>query len=168
MRALIQRVSQATVEVDERVTGTIQHGLVILLGIRDNDTVDQASTLAEKIVNLRIFGDQAGRFDRSVRDVGGACLVVPQFTLYADTRKGRRPSFTAAARPEVAEPLVGTFCQTLRSQGLEVATGVFGAHMAVQLINDGPVTIWLDTEDLARPRRSHHRSGQTPDDVFGC
>ncbi len=160
MRALIQRVSQAAVQVDGRITGVIERGLVVLLGIHVDDTAGQAVTLAEKIAHLRIFGDDAGRFDRSVRDVGGACLVVSQFTLYADTRKGRRPSFVAAARPDTAEPLVAVFCETLRAQGLEVASGVFGAHMTVQLVNDGPVTIWLDTDDLARPRRSHQRSDQ--------
>lgn len=153
MRALIQRVSQAEVRVGKQVTGAIKQGLVVLLGIHADDTVTQANLLAEKIAHLRVFSDDAGRFDRSVRDIGGDCLVVSQFTLYADTRKGRRPSFTAAARPEVAEPLVAAFCAALRAQGLVVASGVFGASMAVELINDGPVTIWLDTDDQARPRR---------------
>ncbi len=167
MRALVQRVTQAAVLVDEDVTGAIKHGLLVLLGVHADDTPELAATLAEKIAYLRIFSDEAGRFERSARDVGAACLVVSQFTLYADVRKGRRPSFTAAARPEVAEPLVAAFCQAMRGQGLPVASGVFGAHMAVQLTNDGPVTIWLDTEDLARPRRAHHRTGRLADRAVG-
>lgn len=155
MRALVQRVSQAAVHVNGHVTGAIQQGLVILLGVHAADTADQAMALADKIAQMRIFGDETGRFDRSALEIGAACLVVSQFTLYADVRKGRRPSFSAAARPDIAEPLVAAFCQALRRQGLEVASGVFGAHMAVQLINDGPVTIWVDTDDLARPRRTH-------------
>ena len=154
MRALIQRVTQANVTVDDAVIGAIDEGLVILLGVGEDDGEAEAQQLAEKIANLRIFGDAAGKFNRSLLDVGGAALVVSQFTLYADTRKGRRPSFARAAHPDVAAPLVDRLCAILRDLNITVATGVFGAHMQVQLTNNGPVTISLDTDDTSRSRRS--------------
>jgi len=157
MRALIQRVTQAQVTVDNNVVGAIEEGLMILLGVGDTDDDDEARVLADKIANLRIFSDNAGKFNRSLLDIGGAALVVSQFTLYADTRKGRRPSFVHAAHPDVAVPLVDLFCDTLRALNITVATGVFGAHMNVQLTNNGPVTIFLDTDDGQRSRRSADR-----------
>jgi len=144
MRALIQRVTSGKVTVEGRTVGEIGHGLVILLGVGQGDGDEQARFLAEKIAMLRIFGDEDGKFNRSLQDVGGEALVVSQFTLYADTRKGRRPSFTDAALPEVAAPLVGRFAGFLRELGVPTQTGEFGAHMLVELVNDGPVTIWLE------------------------
>jgi D-tyrosyl-tRNA(Tyr) deacylase len=155
MRAVIQRVSKASVAVGGEVAGQIGAGLLILLGVGASDGPAEAELLAEKIANMRIFSDEAGRFNRSVLDAGGAALVVSQFTLYADTRRGRRPSFSAAAAPELAAPLVEAFAAALRSRGLPVATGVVGAHMAVDLQNDGPVTIVLDTEAFREPRSAH-------------
>ncbi len=157
MRALIQRVTQAQVIVDNDVVGTIGEGLVILLGVGDADGEGEAQQLADKIANLRIFSDDEGKFNRSLLQVGGAALVVSQFTLYADTRKGRRPSFVHAAHPDIAAPLVNLFCDTLRALNIGVATGIFGAHMNVQLTNNGPVTIWLDTDDEQRSRRSANK-----------
>jgi len=154
MRALIQRVTQAAVYVEGQTVGAIGQGLVILLGITDGDTAATAEGLAHKIALLRIFGDSEGRFNLCATDVGAAALVISQFTLYADTRKGRRPSLTQAAKPEVAAPLVESFAQALDAHGVPVKRGVFGAHMLVEIHNDGPVTIWLDTDDLARPRRA--------------
>ena len=144
MRAVCQRVSEARVRVDGAVTGEIGHGLVVLLGIARGDGADEVERLAGKVARLRIFGDDRGRFDRSLLDVNGAALVVSQFTLIADTRKGNRPSFTDAAPPEEAEPLYDRFCASLRAEGIPVETGVFGAIMAIELVNDGPVTIVLD------------------------
>ena len=154
MRALIQRVTQAAVHVEGQTVGAIGQGLVILLGISDSDTAATAESLAHKIAQLRIFGDSEGRFNFCAADVGAAALVISQFTLYADTRKGRRPSLTQAARPDVAAPLVERFAQALDAHGVPVKCGVFGAHMLVEIHNDGPVTIWLDSDDLARPRRA--------------
>ncbi|HEY0737498.1 MAG TPA: D-aminoacyl-tRNA deacylase [Herpetosiphonaceae bacterium] len=154
MRALIQRVTEARVTVEAEVVGEIGAGYLILLGVGQDDTQTEAAQLAEKIVNLRLFSDAAGKFNHSLLDVGGAALVVSQFTLFADTRKGRRPSFVHAAAPELAVPLIEHFCAALRSHGVAVATGRFGAMMQVQLVNDGPVTVWLDTLDAQRPRRS--------------
>lgn len=139
MRAVVQRVSRASVEPG----GSIGPGLCVLLGVADGDTYDNAVRLAEKIAKLRIFQNEEGKFDRSLLDTGGAALVVSQFTLIADTAKGNRPSFSGAARPEVAEPVYERFARALRELGVEVATGVFGAHMQVELVNDGPVTIVL-------------------------
>ena len=141
MRAVVQRVSQA------RVTpgGEIGRGLCVLLGVARGDGEGEAARLAGKVARLRIFPDEAGRFDRSVEDVGGAVLVVSQFTLIADTAKGNRPSFAEAAPPEEAEPLYEHFCAELRGLGVPVGTGVFGARMELQLVNDGPVTIVLDS-----------------------
>lgn len=144
MRALLQRVTRASVTVDGQVVASIGRGLVILLGIGQGDTIAQAEFLAEKCAHLRIFEDEQGKFNRSLLDVGGEALVVSQFTLYGDARKGRRPSFSEAARPEVAAPLVEEFCRLLRAQGVPTQTGVFAAHMLVEIHNDGPVTIWLE------------------------
>lgn len=163
MRALIQRVTEARVTVEAEIVGEIASGYLILLGVAQEDTPAEATQLAEKIVNLRLFSDAAGKFNHSLLDVGGAALVVSQFTLFADTRKGRRPSFVQAAAPELAVPLIDHFCAVLRSHGVAVATGRFGAMMQVQLINDGPVTVWLDTIDAQRPRRSV-QSGTPPRD----
>ena len=131
-------------QADGDAVGAIGRGLLVLLGAEHDDTSDNATRLAAKIARLRIFPDAAGRFDRSLLDVGGDALVVSQFTLLADTRKGNRPSFTDAAKPEVAEPLIDRFCDALRALGLHVETGVFGARMEVELVNDGPVTIVVD------------------------
>jgi D-tyrosyl-tRNA(Tyr) deacylase len=144
MRSLIQRVSSGKVTVDGQIIAQIGHGLVILLGIGHGDGEEQAIYLAEKIANLRIFEDAQGKTNLSILDVGGEAIVVSQFTLYADTRKGRRPSFIYAADPEVAEPLVERFAELLRDQGVPTQTGQFGAHMLVEIHNDGPVTIWLE------------------------
>jgi D-aminoacyl-tRNA deacylase len=146
MRAVIQRVSRAAVRVEGRVAGEIGAGLLVLLGVAAGDAEGDATRLAEKVARLRIFEDDDGRFDRSVLDTGGAVLVVSQFTLIADSKrqKGARPDFSKAARPEVAEPLYEHFCQVLRDLGVPVETGVFGARMQVELVNDGPVTIVLD------------------------
>ena len=130
--------------VDRRTVAEIAHGLVILLGIGQGDTEEQARFLVGKIASLRIFEDHEGKFNRSILDIGGAAIVVSQFTLYADTRKGRRPSFTEAAPPEVAAPLVEIFANILRERGVPTRNGVFGAHMLVEIENDGPVTIWLE------------------------
>jgi len=150
MRALLQRISHARVTVDEQIVGQIGQGLLILLGIGRSDSEAEVKTLADKIVHLRIFGDDEGKMNRSLLDSGGAALVVSQFTLYADVRKGRRPSFVDAAPPALAEPLVERFMAALAAYGLSVAGGVFGAHMDVELLNDGPVTIWIDSEQLRR------------------
>ena len=145
MKALLQRVSEARVTVEDRVVGEIGSGMLVLLCAEQGEGGEQADYLARKVVNLRIFADEAGKMNRSVQDVGGSLLVVSQFTLCADTRRGNRPGFSAAAAPDLAEPLCTQFCMRVREQGLPVHTGQFGSHMAVQLVNDGPVTIWLDT-----------------------
>jgi D-aminoacyl-tRNA deacylase len=143
VKAVLQRVSRARVTVGEEPVGEVGPGLCVLLGVARGDGEGEARRLAEKVARMRIFEDDEGRFDRSLLDAGGAALVVSQFTLLADTAKGNRPSFTDAAPPEQAEPLYEAFCDALRAQGVEVATGVFGARMAVELVNDGPVTIVL-------------------------
>lgn len=148
MRALIQKVSQANVKVEGEIRGSIGRGFLILLGVGQQDTVRQAEWLADKVINLRIFEDEQGKMNLSLLEVGGEALVVSQFTLFADCRKGRRPSFTQAARPEVAVPLYEHFVDQLRAKLPKVATGVFQTHMDVSLNNDGPVTLWLDTADL--------------------
>jgi D-aminoacyl-tRNA deacylase len=148
MKALVQRVSEADVTVDGLRVGAIGKGLLVLLGVETGDDPAAADLLARKIAALRIFEDAAGKMNLAVRDVGGAVLAISQFTLAADLRKGNRPSFIRAAPPEVAELLYDHFCARLREAGLEVATGRFGAQMAVRLTNDGPVTIWLDSAGL--------------------
>jgi len=159
VRAVLQRVSSASVEVDGVVVGAIDGGLLILLGIAAGDGEQAAVRLAEKVVRMRIFDDDEGRFERSLLDVGGAALVVSQFTLLADVRKGTRPSFGAAERPELAGPLVERFCDALRALGAVVETGRFGARMAVSLVNDGPVTVVVDLEGPAAPRRDELEQG---------
>lgn len=146
MRAVVQRVREGSVSVDDRIVGQIGRGLVILLGVREGDTAAEAQWLADKIANLRIFEDAEGKFNLSALDVGAEALVVSQFTLYGDASKGRRPSFTQAARPEVAEPLCDKFVASLREAGLPVQAGVFGARMLVKILNDGPVTLILDRD----------------------
>lgn len=148
MRALIQRVTTASVTVDKQLVGQIDHGLLILLGVGQNDSEIEVKNLVHKIVHLRIFGDGEGKMNRSLIDINGKALVVSQFTLYADIRKGRRPSFTDAAPPTLAEPLVEHFKDAISRHGIQVEGGIFGAHMEVNLLNDGPVTIWLDSEQL--------------------
>lgn len=146
MRALVQRVSLARVLVDGAVVGEIGPGLLVFLGVTHGDGEEAARDLAGKVAGLRVFEDEEGKMNRGVTDAGGAVLVVSQFTLYGDCRKGRRPSFDAAARPETALPLYERFVQELRTLGLRVATGVFQAHMQVELTNDGPVTLLLERE----------------------
>jgi D-tyrosyl-tRNA(Tyr) deacylase len=149
MKAVIQRVTHANVSVDERVVGAIERGLMVLVGVTHDDTPVQAQTLAHKIAHLRIFEDDAGKMNLSALDVGAGLLVVSQFTLYADCRRGRRPDFIAAARPALAEPLIEHFVQALRQAGIApIEQGVFGALMQVAIHNDGPVTIILDTSEL--------------------
>ncbi len=145
MRALVQRVSRASVRVGAEVTGAIEGGLLVLLGATHADGEGAAVWLAGKVAGLRVFADTEGKMNLDVREAGGACLVVPQFTLYGDARHGRRPEFTAAARPEQAEPLVERFCAELQAAGVRVERGVFRAHMAVELINDGPITLMIET-----------------------
>ena len=146
MRALVQRVREAAVTVDGRVTGAIGHGLLVLAGLTEGDSADDRDWLARKIVQLRIFDDAAGVMNRSVVECGGAILAVSQFTLYASTRKGNRPSYSAAARPEIAQAGFAAFVAALTAElGKPVPTGVFGAYMQIALVNDGPVTIWLDS-----------------------
>jgi D-tyrosyl-tRNA(Tyr) deacylase len=147
MRALLQRTTGAEVWADGDLIARIGAGLVILLGVGPDDDDETADDLARKAAGLRIFRDEDGRTNRSLLDIGGDALVVSQFTLYADTRRGRRPGFTAGARPELAERLYLRFAEALRTLGLTVATGRFGAEMAVRLVNDGPFTIWLDTAE---------------------
>ena len=147
MRVVLQRVSQASVTVEGRVTGAIGRGLLVLAGAAPDDTAEDRDWLARKIVQLRIFSDDAGVMNRSVLEAGGAILAVSQFTLYASTRKGNRPSYIAAARPEIAQPAFDAFVALLAELlGKPVPTGVFGADMQVRLVNDGPVTIWLDSK----------------------
>jgi D-tyrosyl-tRNA(Tyr) deacylase len=144
MRAIVQRVTKASVSVEGKIVGSIDRGLVVLLGVTHDDGEEDARFLANKIANLRIFADQQGKVNLSALEVGADALVVSQFTLYGDTRKGRRPSFTKAAPPEIAEPLVEKFVTFLEGEGLQVETGIFGAMMLVEIHNDGPVTIILD------------------------
>jgi D-aminoacyl-tRNA deacylase len=147
VRALLQRTTGARVRIDGETVGEIGHGLVVFVGVGPEDTPAIADDLARKAAELRIFRDEAGRTNRSLLDVRGKALVVSQFTLYADTRRGRRPGFTGAAAPDLASELVERFAATLRGLGVTVAQGRFGAEMAVELVNDGPFTIWLDTAD---------------------
>ncbi|MCH8110184.1 MAG: D-tyrosyl-tRNA(Tyr) deacylase [Chloroflexi bacterium] len=153
MRALVQRVSEASVSVAGEVVGRIGTGLVILLGVSKHDSDEDASYIVGKAVNLRIFADDQERFNRSALDIGAELLIVSQFTLYGDTRKGRRPSFTEAAPPEQAEAAFNRVVEMFRESGLAVQTGIFQTHMMVSIQNDGPVTIMLDSADRGRPRR---------------
>lgn len=147
MRAVLQRVSRASVVIDGETVGAIGPGLLVLLGVAPADTVAEAEWLAEKVAGLRIFNDESGKMNRDVADVGGSLLVVSQFTLHGDCRKGRRPSFIGAAPPDIAIPLYEAFINALRGLGLPVQTGRFGAMMQVELVNDGPVTLILDTAE---------------------
>ena len=149
MRALLQRVSRAEVRVDDAPIASIGPGLVILLGVGPDDEPSIADALARKVAELRIFADDEGRTNRSLLEVAGEALVVSQFTLFADTRRGRRPGFTGAAAPDVAIPLYERFAGAMEGLGVRVARGRFGAEMAVELVNDGPFTIWLDTAERA-------------------
>lgn len=153
MRAVLQRVRSASVTVEGQVVGSCGAGFLVLLGVAPDDTPQQAERLWGKICRLRVFDDEDGKMNRSLADVDGEVLVVSQFTLFADTRKGNRPSFTGAARPEVAIPLYERFCELAAHDVRHVGRGVFGAEMQVALVNDGPITIWLDTGELTRPRR---------------
>jgi len=148
MRALVQRVSCASVTVDGRTTGEIGPGLMVLVAVGKEDTVATASAMAEKVANLRIFGDDAGKMNRSLLDTGGAALAVSQFTLYGDARGQRRPSFIQAAPPDLGKALYEEFVRALQALGVRVETGVFQAHMSVELVNDGPVTILLDSDKM--------------------
>ncbi len=152
MRAVLQRVRRAKVTVDGTVVGEVAHGLLVLLGITHADTIDDARKLADRTVGLRIFADAEGKMNRSVADVGGGVLVVSQFTLYGDCRKGRRPSFIHAAPPELAIPLYEGYIEAIRALGVPAATGKFGAMMDVELVNDGPVTLILDQPDAPAGR----------------
>jgi D-aminoacyl-tRNA deacylase len=154
LRALVQRVSTASVSIEGQLVATIKHGLVVLIGVGKGDSEADAQYLADKIANLRIFSDEADKFNLSALDISGEVMVVSQFTLLADTRKGRRPSFTDAASPEEAEPLIETFVQLLRAAGLKVETGRFRQNMLVEIHNSGPVTIFIDSEERLKPRRS--------------
>ena len=154
MRALVQRVTSASVWIDDVEVGSIGAGLLVLLGVADGDDEADARYLVDKVANLRIFADEQGRFNHSARDVGGGLLVVSQFTLYADTRRGRRPDFTRAADPETANALYQQAVEMFRETGLPVATGEFQAYMQVRLENDGPVTILVDSGDRGRPRNA--------------
>ena len=145
MKAVVQRVSRAVVVVNGQITGQVDTGLLVLLGITHTDRPEDARWLAGKVAGLRVFGDMAGRMNTDVRDENGAVLVVPQFTLYGDVRHGRRPDFVEAAKPDMAEPLFRRFCSELEAQRVRVERGVFRAHMQVELINDGPVTLVIET-----------------------
>ena len=153
MRVVLQRVSRASVAVEGEVVGSIGHGLLLLVGVAEGDSGREAELLARKCAEMRIFSDAGGRFNLSLLETGGEALVVSQFTLVADVRKGRRPSFAGAAAPAEAQPLVERFAACLRVLGVRVETGRFGAKMAVELVNEGPVTVVLDSETFERPRR---------------
>lgn len=146
MRAVIQRVSSARITIEKNTTGAIGRGLVVLLGIKEGDTTNDLEWLAEKIIHLRIFEDSNGKMNKALTDIGGEMLIISQFTLYGDCRKGRRPGFSGAASPEIAEPLYQRFIQEVRARKIVTATGSFGADMQVELVNDGPVTLLLDSE----------------------
>ncbi len=148
MRAVVQRVSESCVSVDGREVGRIGRGLLVLLGIAEDDSLDDARQMAEKISGLRCFSDEASKFNLSVQDIAGSILAVSQFTLFGDCRKGRRPSFTEAARPEHAVPIYEAFIESLRTRNIRVETGEFGAHMEVSLVNDGPVTLLIDSRKV--------------------
>lgn len=146
MRVLLQRVTESKVQVAGETIGEIKAGVLLLVGFGEGDTADKLQAMSEKVANLRIFSDERGRFHHSVVDIDGSALVVPQFTLYADCSNGRRPEFFGALKPDLAEPLVGEFCRALERSGIKnVSQGQFGAYMQVSLVNDGPVTIWLES-----------------------
>jgi len=144
LRLVVQRVARASVDVEGARIAEIGHGLLVLIGIAEEDVDTDLARAASKLVDLRIFEDEDGKMNRSLRDIGGSVLAVSQFTLYGDTRKGRRPSFVGAARPEIAEPLFEQFVEAIRAQSVHVEMGRFGAKMAVELLNDGPVTLWME------------------------
>jgi D-tyrosyl-tRNA(Tyr) deacylase len=148
VRAVVQRVSEASVSVDGKVTGSVGSGLCVLVGVGHDDTDEDAEWMADKVVDLRIFEDEQGKMNRSVVDVGGGVLAISQFTLFGDARKGTRPGFVDAARPEVAQPLYARFCERVRARGLNVGEGVFRATMQVRIVNEGPVTLLLDSKKL--------------------
>ena len=148
MRAVVQRVSEASVCVDGKVTGSVSLGLCVLVGVGTQDTEEDAQWLADKVVELRIFEDEAGKMNRSVLDVQGGVLAISQFTLFGDARKGTRPGFIDAARPEVAQPLYARFCECVRARGVHLGEGVFRATMQVRIVNEGPVTLLLDSKKL--------------------
>lgn len=148
MRGVVQRVKHASVSVDSRVIGKIGHGIMLLLGVEESDDEKDLDYMTDKVVNLRIFEDNEGKMNKSLTEVGGSLLVVSQFTLHGDARKGRRPSFIAAARPEKAIPLYERFIQSMKDKGIETETGEFGAEMEVLICNDGPVTILLDSKKI--------------------
>ena len=150
MRLVIQRVLESSVKVEGREVGRIGKGFMVLCGVEDGDTAEDVRYCVDKTVNLRVFEDENDKMNRSLADVGGGLLIVSQFTLYGDCRKGNRPSFTGAARPETAIPLYEAFIARCRESGLPVETGEFGADMKVELLNDGPVTLWMDTKDMRR------------------
>jgi len=150
MRVLVQRVRHASVEVDGAIIGNIEQGLLLFVGIAPNDGVSDLEWMSSKVLNLRVFEDDAGKMNRSVLDVQGGILAVSQFTLYGDARKGNRPSFTDAARPEIAEPLYNQFVEKLRQSSLNIQTGRFAAHMQVELINDGPITLMLESPNALK------------------
>jgi D-tyrosyl-tRNA(Tyr) deacylase len=154
MRALVQRVAEARVRVGGEVVGEVGRGFLVLLGVGQADTDEHAAALAAKVAGLRIFEDAGGKMNLGLDDVGGTVLCVSQFTLYGDVRKGRRPSFTGAAEPETGRRLYERFCEEVEGLGPRCERGVFGAHMEVELVNDGPVTLWIDTDELERPRRA--------------
>ena len=154
MRALVQRVSRASVRVDGEVTGAIENGFLVLLGVTHGDDEAVADALGRKVTSLRVFEDPDGKMNLDLTAVGGAVLCVSQFTLYGSVRKGRRPSFTEAAEPEQAEALYERFCTTVEEEGVRCERGRFGAHMKVESVNDGPVTLLIDSADLERPRRA--------------
>jgi D-tyrosyl-tRNA(Tyr) deacylase len=154
VKLVLQRVTRAAVRIDGKMMGSIGRGLLVLVGVGEGDDEALAPRLAAKTAELRIFPEAAGRFNRSLIETNGEALVVSQFTLYGDVRRGRRPSFDKAARPEVAEPLVEAYARALESLGVRVARGSFGAMMDVELVNDGPVTLVIDSEDLERPRKA--------------
>ena len=153
MRVVLQRVSRAAVRVDGEVVGQIGPGLLALVGVAEGDDAETVDKVAAKVAGLRIFADAEGRFNESVAEIGGGVLVVSQFTLISDVRRGRRPSFTGAARPEQAKPLVERFAAQLAAAGVPTASGRFGAMMEVELVNDGPFTVVIDSSELERPRR---------------
>ena len=153
MKAVLTRVKRASVTIDEQETRSIGAGFLILLGVTHEDGAEQADKLADKLCNLRIFEDEDGKINRGLEDVGGEVMIISQFTLYGNCRKGRRPEFLSAARPDVAIPLYERFVQRVRDKGLHVETGEFGAYMEVDSLNDGPFTLVVDTKDLEEPKR---------------